>query len=1341
MLIYARDHATAVLRNLQREAGRAAGVQNQVAASAALVGRSSAYMGAVTAVAMVKSANAAGRFEASLNILQASSKANNRQMAAMQRLAIDLGNDLRLPGVTAQDAADTMLNMSRAGLSVRDVMSGVKGVLQLATAGEIEFAEASKITSGMLNSFHLAGSKAVAIADMLAAASNKSSAELHDVAIAAQQGSAAFAANRQPVDALVTSIAMLANAGIRGSDAGTSLRVMIQRLTAPTAKAKDAMKALGVETFDQAGRVRPLRDIILDYSRATAHMTDAQKAAAFQTIFGTDAMRAANIVLAGGVEKYDKMHKAVMEHGAAQALAAARMKGWQGTVEALMNALQTLGIELGLQLIPQLTVYVQWITKAVQAYSRMSEGNKELAATVLRLVTLFALGVAVFSRFIIIAIRVAQGVGGIVTAVKWLVPLLQFAGFALRYYVVISAMAIGKIALVARAFMILRTALTFGGAIAGGWVAIIIAGIVLLALVVYKYRKQIWDFLVGIWQKAFPPLKAAWAAITGFLVGVWQTIYTAATTTWNRVTAVIVNSVNSTKSTVTSTWNGIWAFIQGVMNSIWQFVQKIWHSQILQIIRNVVMIIATIVGTYFNVAFQIVRYVVTGIATLVGIYLMIVLKFWKTVFGGIIDITSAASRLLSTIIKYIATFIWMTIQIYFKLVWIFWKAIWRNIVSVFTSAWQGIWSLVRLVIANISLIIRTNLTAIRSIWNSTWTGARNIAKGTWDAIWFIIGPTMKRIGDWISSKIALIRAIWRVTWDFIKNFVTTTWSSMLASVTTRTGQIRDRVDSIMRRIKEIVSGAIGSVKKVFGDAWAWVVARTRDFSTNIGSAFNGIKNALRGPLNWVINNIINNFSKAFNAIASAVGVKTKLPIFNPVKLQRGGQVPGQGIGDKVPALLEPREIVIPTMKTARRRLAKSSVFLSTVEEMLGGDLSSPGAAFYAQKFAAGGIVPANVVKAQRFARSQAGKPYRWGGAGPGGYDCSGFMSAIRNVLAGDRNPYRHTFATGSFARGRGIAGMVPGFGLFTIGVMQGNPGHMAGTLGGLNVESRGGRGVIVGTGARGAKDPLFRQHFFFKPLGGSFITGDASMIDFIGMITRAFSGFGGLINKIAGGGILAPIMRAGSRILVNGGRRFLTDKAKAAISAIFGSGISGGAVGSSILGIGSALSRGLSAAEAWIIQRESGGQTTAQNPRSTAFGLGQLLLSNRTRIGRILGFSPSTTNYDQQLAMFRYYYRERYGTAERAKAFWMAHHYYGNGGVVNEPTLMLGLRTGRRGVMGESGPEAIVPLGQSTGGDLIVNFYGPVYGSKEGIRQLADDILQALLNKQGRWGGIKLGLT
>jgi hypothetical protein len=126
----------------------------------------------------------------------------------------------------------------------------------------------------------------------------------------------------------------------------------------------------------------------------------------------------------------------------------------------------------------------------------------------------------------------------------------------------------------------------------------------------------------------------------------------------------------------------------------------------------------------------------------------------------------------------------------------------------------------------------------------------------------------------------------------------------------------------------------------------------------------------------------------------------------------------------------------------------------------------------AKGMVAGRINP-GLAGALRWARTQDPLPYLWGGMGRGGWDCSGFMSGITNHILG-RSVGRRLFTTGSFPTGLFAQGM----GAFSIGSVRGNPGHMAGTLNGVNVESRGGDGVVIGRGARGAKDRLFRGNIW-----------------------------------------------------------------------------------------------------------------------------------------------------------------------------------------------------------------------------------------------------------------------
>lgn len=132
------------------------------------------------------------------------------------------------------------------------------------------------------------------------------------------------------------------------------------------------------------------------------------------------------------------------------------------------------------------------------------------------------------------------------------------------------------------------------------------------------------------------------------------------------------------------------------------------------------------------------------------------------------------------------------------------------------------------------------------------------------------------------------------------------------------------------------------------------------------------------------------------------------------------------------------------------------------------------------KVETGGVGGPKIANATRFAKAQAGKPYVWGGAGPGGYDCSGFMGAIQNVIRG-RNPYSRMYSTHSFGPTSGPDGMVRNMRSgFTVGVTDAGVGHMAGTLGNMNVESRGSAGVVVGPAARGTTNGLFTRRYGLK---------------------------------------------------------------------------------------------------------------------------------------------------------------------------------------------------------------------------------------------------------------------
>lgn len=322
--------------------------------------------------------NLAAQFDANMNVLQATSGATAEQIESLRAEAEALGADLTLPATSAADAAEAMLELSKAGLSVNDTMAAARGVLQLSAAGNLSNAAAAEIAANALNAFGLEGKEAERVADLLAAAANASSGEVADMADSLKMASAVAKSANIPIEDVVTAISLMANAGVKGSDAGTSFKQMLLSLQAPSARAAELMESLGIRIYDAAGNMLPLPQIIENFSAALSGLSQEQRNAALATIFGSDAVRAANIVLMGGVDAFNQMKDAVTEEGAAAELAGARMKGLGGALEALRNSLETAMLAGVEPLKDDIEGLARGIAEAVIEFSKLDEGTRDL---------------------------------------------------------------------------------------------------------------------------------------------------------------------------------------------------------------------------------------------------------------------------------------------------------------------------------------------------------------------------------------------------------------------------------------------------------------------------------------------------------------------------------------------------------------------------------------------------------------------------------------------------------------------------------------------------------------------------------------------------------------------------------------------------------------------------------------------------------------------------------------------------------------------------------------------------------------------------------------------------
>lgn len=285
-------------------------------------------------------------YQNTMNTLQAVTGASAEQMAAVGARAQELGSDLTLPATSAADAAQAMTELAKGGLTVEQAMTAARGTIQLAAAAQIDAGRAAEIQSNALNTFNLKADQAGHVADVLANASNAASGEITDFAQAFQSGGAVAAQFGVSIDDTATALALFANRGIQGSDAGTLLKSMLLGLTDQGKPAQAAIKELGLTVYDLNGKFVGVPALFDQLRAAAARMSPEAYQAATATLFGSDAIRAAGVAASTSRADWDNLSAAIGRQGGAADVAAAKTKGVGGALDALQSQAEGVAITL-----------------------------------------------------------------------------------------------------------------------------------------------------------------------------------------------------------------------------------------------------------------------------------------------------------------------------------------------------------------------------------------------------------------------------------------------------------------------------------------------------------------------------------------------------------------------------------------------------------------------------------------------------------------------------------------------------------------------------------------------------------------------------------------------------------------------------------------------------------------------------------------------------------------------------------------------------------------------------------------------------------------------------------
>ena len=450
-----------------------------------------AFLGITAGVAAIGTAavKTASDFDAEMSKVSAISGATGEDFDALRDKAREMGSKTKF---SATESAEAMEYMAMAGWKTGDMLNGIEGIMNLAAASGEDLATTSDIVTDALTAFGLSAQDSGHFADILAAASSNANTNVSMLGesfkyVAPVAGSLGMSAEDTSV-----ALGLMANSGIKASQAGTALRSILTRMAKPTKQSQEALDALGLSLTDEQGNVKDLATLMGDMREAFSHCTDAEKAQYAALLAGQEGMSGLLAIVNASEADYNKLTGAIENcDGSAEEMALTMQDNLQGQLTILKSALEELAISIGDTLVPTIRKIVGVIQGWVDKFNSLDDGTKEMIVKI-------ALLVAAIGSALLIVAKVADAIIKIKQAFTLLSTVISVVSGAFK--ALGSAMMLNPIGLVIAA----------------------IAALVAAFIYLWNNSEAFRNFWIGLWDGIKNAVSTAWEAIKGFFTSAWE---------------------------------------------------------------------------------------------------------------------------------------------------------------------------------------------------------------------------------------------------------------------------------------------------------------------------------------------------------------------------------------------------------------------------------------------------------------------------------------------------------------------------------------------------------------------------------------------------------------------------------------------------------------------------------------------------------------------------------------------------------------------------------------------------------------------------------------------------
>ena len=638
----------------------------------------------------------AADFDTAMSKVSAVSGATGDELDALREKAREMGAKTKF---SASEAAEAMNYMAMAGWKTEDMLSGIEGVMNLAAASGEDLATTSDIVTDALTAFGLSASDSGHFADILAAASSNANTNVSMMGETFKYCAPIAGALGFSAEDTAEAIGLMANAGIKGSQAGTALRTIMNNLTGDIQLSGQALGDVTIQTTNADGSMRDLSDILADCRVAFSQLSESEQAQAAESLVGKNAMSGFLALMNAGEADINKLSSAIDNcDGCAAGMAETMQDNLAGQLQILKSQLEELAISFGELLMPAIRTIVGWIQKFVDWLNSMNEGTKKVIVTI-------ALVAAAVGPVLIIVGKVISAIGTIMTIVPKLAGVINATKGVFAAFNAVCA--------------------------ANPYVIIIAAIIALVAAFIYLWNncEEFRQFWIDLWEGIKEIAVAVWEALKDFFVKAWEAIKNTAITVWNSIKEFFTGLWDGIKNIFNTVVNAIKNTVTTVFNAISTFFTTIWNT-----IKNTFTTVVTAISTFLTNAWNAIKNTVTTV--------------WNAITTFFTNMWNGIKNVFTTVVTAISTFLTNA-----------WNGI-KNIaitITFLTNIWNGIKNTVTTVMNAISNFISSAWNNIKNTVTNIGNGIKNAVTNIWNNVTSAVKNAMSNVFSAVKSGFSNVK--------------------------------------------------------------------------------------------------------------------------------------------------------------------------------------------------------------------------------------------------------------------------------------------------------------------------------------------------------------------------------------------------------------------------------------------------------------------------------------------------------------------------------------------------------------------------------------------------------